>query len=155
MVPQSHLKNQWRLWQPSYTIARLAVNILVPAVPKLPNNSALWSKYLDSKSKINIYISFIRGNFQYCPLVWHFCVKTNNNKLEKIQEWSLRILDDTYELSYDELLEKNGSSTLLLHKLKLLRLLKIQIFPCHECKLLHNVSKFNCTSHRRRSVKLV
>ena len=60
------------------------------------------SKYLNPKFKSIIYNSFIRSNFEYCPLVWHFIGKTNNNKLEKIHERSLRILQDTYELSYEE-----------------------------------------------------
>ena len=64
------------------------------------------SKYFDPKSKRVLYNSFIRSNFEYCPLVWHFCGKTNDNKLEKIQEWSLRILHDSYELSYEELSNK-------------------------------------------------
>ena len=72
------------------------------------NASAKISKYLDPKSISIIYNSFIRSNFEYCPLVWHFCGKTNNNKLEKIHERSLRILQDTYELSHEELLNRNG-----------------------------------------------
>ena len=91
------------------------------------------SKYLDPKFKSIIYNSFIRSNFEYCPLVWHFCGKTNNNKLEKIQERSLRILQDTYELSYEELLNRNESSTLLLHRIKLLLFGGIQIVSWYEC----------------------
>ena len=72
------------------------------------NASAKISKYLDPKSISIIYNSFIRSNFEYCPLLWHFCGKTNNNKLEKIHERSLRILQDTYELSHEELLNRNG-----------------------------------------------
>ena len=83
------------------------------------NALARISKYLDIKSKKIIFNSFIRSNFEYCPLVWHFCGKTNNQKLEKIQEQSLRILRDTFELTYEELLHKNGSSSLLLYRLKL------------------------------------
>ena len=49
------------------------------------NALARISKYLDPKSKNVIHNSFIRGNFEYCPKGWHFCGKTNNNKLEKIQ----------------------------------------------------------------------
>ena len=86
------------------------------------NALARISKYLDPKSKSIIYNSFIRSNFEYCQLVGHFCGKTNNNKLEKIQERLLRILQDTYELSYEELLNRNGYSTLLLHRIKLLLL---------------------------------
>ena len=68
------------------------------------NALARISKYL---LKI-IFNSFIRSNFEYCPLVWHFYGKTNNQKLEKIQEQSLRILHDTFELTYEELLNKNS-----------------------------------------------
>ena len=119
------------------------------------NALARFSKYLDPKSKSIIYNSFIRSNFKYCPLVWHLCGKTNNNKLEKIQERSLRILQDTYELSYEELLNRNGSSTLLLHRIKLLLLETYQSFHGMNANCLHNIFKVNCTSHERRSVKLI
>ena len=81
--------------------------------------------------------------------------KTNNNKLEKIQERSLRILHDTYELSYEELLNKNGSNTLLLHRLKLLIMEKYKSFHCINANCLHGVFTFNSTSHERRSDKLI
>ena len=119
------------------------------------NALARISKYLDPKSKSIIYNSFIRSNFEYCPLVWHFCGKTNNNKLEKIQERSLRILQDTNELSYEELLNRNGSSTLLLHRIKLLLLETYKSFHGMNANCLHNIFKFKCTSHERRSVKLI
>ena len=113
------------------------------------NALASISKYLDPKSKNVICNSFIRSNFEYCPLVWHFCGKTNNNKLGKIQEQSLRILHDTYELSYEELSNKNGSSTLLLHRLKLLIVETYKSFQCINANCLHGVFKFNSTSHER------
>ena len=46
------------------------------------------AEYLDMKSKKLIFNSFIMSYFNYCPLVWHFCGKGNNNKLEQIQERS-------------------------------------------------------------------
>ncbi len=30
---------------------------------------------LDKESRLAIYISYILSNFNYCPLVWHFCGK--------------------------------------------------------------------------------
>ena len=108
-----------------------------------------------SWSKIIIYNSFIRSNFEYCPLVWHFCGKTNNNRLEKIQERSLRILQDTYELSYEELLNRNGSGTLLPRRIKLLLLETYKSFHGMNANCLHNIFKFNWTSHERQSVKLI
>ena len=40
------------------------------------NAFARISKYLNSRC--TIHHSFIVSNFSYCPLVWHFCGKTNN-----------------------------------------------------------------------------
>ena len=50
------------------------------------------SRHISLKSKSIIYNSFIASNFNYCPLVWHFCGATNSNKLEKLRERSLRRL---------------------------------------------------------------
>ena len=45
------------------------------------NAFARISKYLNSRC--TIHHSFIVSNFSYCPLVWHFCGKTNNAKTRK------------------------------------------------------------------------
>ena len=63
------------------------------------NAIARISKYLNPNSRRAIHHSFIASNFSYCPLVCHFCGKTNNAKLEKIQERSLLILCNDYTSS--------------------------------------------------------
>ena len=60
------------------------------------NALARISKHLNINSRRAIYNSFIMSNFNYCPLVWHFCGQVNNQKLEKIQERALRILFADY-----------------------------------------------------------
>ena len=40
--------------------------------------------HLNRLSKLTIYYSFILSNFNYCPLVWHFCCENNTKKLEYI-----------------------------------------------------------------------
>ena len=82
------------------------------------NAFARISKHLNLDSRRVIHQSFILRNFNYRPLVWHFCGKTNNKKLEKIQERSLRILYNDYDSTYKDLLCNNISSTLLLSRLK-------------------------------------
>ena len=62
------------------------------------------------------------SNFNYCPLVWHFCGQVNNQKLEKIQEIALRILFADYNSSYTELLGRVGTTTLLIQRLRLIAL---------------------------------
>ena len=61
---------------------------------------------------------FIMSDFNYCPLVWHFCGQVNNQKLEKIQERALRILFADYNSSYMELLGRAGTTTLLIQRLR-------------------------------------
>ena len=87
----------------------------------------LVSRYLDTKSKSILYNSFVASNFNYCPRVWHFCGVTNNNKLEKIQERSLRILFNDYESDVHDLLDSIGGQTLALRRLKYM-LLEVYIY---------------------------
>ena len=68
------------------------------------NTLARISKYFDFKSKTIIYNSFILSNFNYCPLAWHFCGKTNNQKLDKLQKRSLRISYCDYSSHFQDLL---------------------------------------------------
>ena len=41
------------------------------------------STFLNEQCRMNVYKSFINANFNYCPMVWMFCGKTNLNKLKK------------------------------------------------------------------------
>ena len=77
-------------------------------------------KHLDSKSKHIIYNSFVASNFNYCPLVWHFCGQVNNNKLEKLQERSLRIIHNDYDSSFETLLKWSKQESLLTKRLKII-----------------------------------
>ena len=43
------------------------------------NALARISKHIDSKSKHIIYNSFVASNFEYRPLVWHYCGQLNDN----------------------------------------------------------------------------
>ena len=71
------------------------------------------SKFLKEKSRFLIFRSFIQSNFNYCPLVWHFCSKTNTEKHEKLQYRALRIIIfSDFTPSYAYLLEKAELSTL-------------------------------------------
>ena len=39
--------------------------------------------HLNRLSKLTIYYSFILSNFNYCPLVWHFCGENNTKNSRK------------------------------------------------------------------------
>ena len=56
-----------------------------------------------------------------------FVEKTNNNKLEKIQERALRIINKDYDSTYETLLNISNTPTLLISRL---RILLCEIFKC-------------------------
>ena len=48
--------------------------------------------FLSKLNKLTIFHTFILSNFNFCPLAWHFCNKSNTSKLEKIQARALRFI---------------------------------------------------------------
>ena len=42
------------------------------------------SPYLDFKSRMVIFKSFILSNFNYCPIIWHSCSAQGANRLERL-----------------------------------------------------------------------
>ncbi len=74
------------------------------------------------KQREDIHNTFILANFNYCPIVWHFCSKSSTRKIEKIQERALRFLFNDKVSSYECLLEKCKSTTLHLRRIKTIAL---------------------------------
>ena len=56
--------------------------------------------------------SLIFSNFNYCPLVWHFCSAALSEKIDKIQERTLRLLYNDSCSSYSSLLLKAERPTM-------------------------------------------
>ena len=90
------------------------------------NALASISRFLSTSSRMIIYNSFINSNFNYCPILWHFCGKKHGDKLEKVQERALRIIYRNYDSLYSELLKDAGAYTMLDKRLRsmLLHVLK-------------------------------
>ena len=64
-----------------------------------------------SQAKI-LYNSFILSQFNYCCLVWMFCSKTPQNKINQIQKRALLIVYNKPNLSLDKLVELDKSTTI-------------------------------------------
>ena len=74
------------------------------------------SRQLNALSRIHKYTgfqemkmlldSFIFSNFNFCPLVWHFCAASLPQKIEKTQKHALRLLYNDRYSSYNRLLLK-------------------------------------------------
>ena len=74
--------------------------------------------FLDQFSRLTIFRAYIMSNFNYCPLVWHFCSKKNLSKLERIQERALSFVYRDYKISYEELLDQAKLQSLYLGRLR-------------------------------------
>ena len=72
------------------------------------------NKKLNALSRINHYmkqnqkeiLSSIISHFNCCPLIWMFCSKKSTEKINPIQERSLRIIPNDHESLYPLLLEE-------------------------------------------------
>jgi hypothetical protein len=81
-------------------------------------------KHLSKLGRLTIYHSYIMSNFNYCPVVCHFCGESNTKKMEKIQERALRFIYEDFNSDYDTLLLKSGLPSL---KIRRLRMMAIEI----------------------------
>ena len=79
-----------------------------------------------------IMSSFIKSQFNYCPLIWIFCSRTSMNKLNNIHEKRIRLVTNDYDSNFNELLE--SSHELLIHK-TCINYLMIEVY-----KYLHGLS---------------
>ena len=67
----------------------------------------------------------IISSFNYCPLVWMFCGKDANHKINSTHKRALRILHNDYDSSLDKLLKRND--TVAIH-IKNLQNLMLEIY---------------------------
>ena len=81
--------------------------------------------YVGKKEKETIINTFVYSNFMYCPLAWHFCPKSSQNKIEKIKRRCLQLLTNDYDSDYKQLLEKTEKPTM---EIRRLRTLALEIF---------------------------
>ena len=82
-------------------------------------------KNLTKLGRLTIYYSFIMSNFNYCPVIWHFCGECNTRKIEKIQERALRFIYEDYCSTYEQLLIKSKLPSL---EIRRIRMIAIEVY---------------------------
>ena len=102
--------------------------------------------YEERKVLIN---SFIYANFNYCPLVWHFCSKKSLNKIETIQKRALRFLHRDYESDYETLLKKSVKCTMEVRRLRNLALEIFKTLNGQNPSFMKNLFSKSTNSRRR------
>ena len=68
--------------------------------------------FLNTDQRKSLADSFIYANYNYCPLVWHFCSKKSMNKKERIQYRPLQFLCNAYDSDYNTLLKKSDKCSM-------------------------------------------
>ena len=90
------------------------------------------SKYLDKKSRLKLFYAFVLADFQYCNIIWHFCGKASQVKMEKLQKRALQIVLHDYQSDYCSLLNEVQRPSLYSGRLKTIAL--------ETYKIINNIS---------------
>ena len=56
--------------------------------------------------------TFVESQFNYCPLLWMCCSRTQNNMINRFHERALRVVYKNSKLTFENLLEKDKSFTI-------------------------------------------
>ena len=108
------------------------------------------SKFLSEETRLLVFKSFIRSNFNYCLIIWHFCSKVNTEKLEKLQYRGLKIVYNCYESSYEELLTRANIQTLHLGRLRIIALETYKCIDNSATKYIRNLVNLKQSSYSFR-----
>ena len=98
--------------------------------------------------------TFIESQFNYCPLLWMFCSRTLNNKINKLHERALRVVYKSDNLTFQQLLEKDKSFTIHERNLQKVKN-KISPLPIQELFKFRGNSAQNIRNNREWEVPRV
>jgi hypothetical protein len=129
------------------------------------------SKVLKTDDKLILFECFILSHFNYCPLVWHCCSASDQNKMELVQKRALRYVYNDYSSTYKELRERANKPLLYIHRIKLIMVEIYKIINKMGPKYLHDMftvkdnnynvrnkltlvlPKFNTVKYGKKSIK--
>ena len=83
------------------------INKLCKEAGKKVNALARVSYFMEENKRILLMKTFITSYFNYCPLVWMFCSRKGNNRINRIHERAMRIAYRDYQSTFEELLIKS------------------------------------------------
>ena len=105
-----------------------------------------------SEKKRKVFLNtFSEPQFIYCPLLWMFCSRKLNNKINRLHERALRIAYEDYVSSFEELLVKDGSVTIHQRNLKVLAVEMYKISHGKSPKFMNNLVEEVDTKYHTRS----
>ena len=90
------------------------------------------SKSLSVNGKFQLYNTFIMSNFNFCPVIWHYCSMSDLCKIENVQKRALKIILKDYNGSYSKLRQQANRSLLYVDRLRqiIIEVFKIYYTQC-------------------------
>jgi hypothetical protein len=64
------------------------------------------AQYLSESKRKILMKTFFESLFSYCPLIWMFCDRTLNAKINRLHEKALRNAYNDYNSSFEDLIVK-------------------------------------------------
>ena len=95
--------------------------------------------------------AFIESQFSYCPLVWMFCSKALNNKINSIHKRALRLVYLDFTSSFAELLKKDNSVTIHQRNIQLVAIEMFKVTKGLEPELIRDLFVFDENTNRDRT----
>ena len=94
--------------------------------------------YLSLERRRTLMKAFIESQFAYCPLIWMFCQRSSNIRINHLHERALRIVYKDNESTFEDLLKKDNSVSI--HH-KNIRLLGIELYKVKNNLSTHLMSE--------------
>ena len=75
-------------------------------------------KNIDIDKRRILFKEFFESQLKYFPFTWMFCNRTVNNRINQLHKGARRLVQNDYDLSLDELLEKDGAFAVHLNNIQ-------------------------------------
>ena len=72
-------------------------------------------------NKKRIFNTFTASQFNYSPIVWHFCSRKRMLMIEKIQERAIKFVFNDNDSNYSELLQRINKDTMCVQRILFLK----------------------------------
>ena len=129
------------------------LNLVCKKVSQKLHALARVSKFISKKKLKVVMKAFKMSQFSYCPLVWMCHSRTLNKKTNKLHERALRLVHDSRQSTFEELLNTDKSVTI--HH-RNLQVLATELYKVHHglaCELMNKFfKKRNVTYNFRKNL---
>ena len=109
------------------------------------------SQYLSTDKRRVIMKAFVLSQFNYCPLVWMFCSREQNNRINRLHKRALQLAYKDYISNFQELLHEDHSFTIHHRNLQILATEIYKFINGFSPKIMENIFELTPQDYSLRS----